>query len=153
AFAVIQRFGPTSFPRSIYILDLVICFIATAGVRMLIRVMRETWQQGSPAVGAYRTLIYGAGQAGFLLHREIRSNSRLPFIACGFIDDDPKKRGLIIQGTKVLGNGNSLKHLVRKYRIDTVLISMPSASGGQMTQILRHCLDAGVRYKTVPSLG
>jgi FlaA1/EpsC-like NDP-sugar epimerase len=58
AFAVIRWFGPPGFPRSIYILDFVVCFLATAGVRIMIRLVREAWGQQRPSAAAIRTLIY-----------------------------------------------------------------------------------------------
>ena len=85
--------------------------------------------------------------------REIRGNPRLSFVPCGFIDDDPNKHGLVIQGIKVIGSGERLQQIVRERRIDTVLIAMPSTSGSDMTRILRYCFDAGVSYKTVPGFG
>jgi len=53
----------------------------------------------------------------------------------------------------VLGSGASLAELVRRYKIDLILIAIPSATGSQMTRILRLCQEAGVVYKTVPGLG
>jgi FlaA1/EpsC-like NDP-sugar epimerase len=152
AFAILRWVGPPGFPRSLYILDFAICFLATAGVRLFIRVIRESWQHGRSAPAVNRALIYGAGQAGQILLREIRGNRRLPYVPCGFIDDNSKMHGLRIHGSKVIGSGANLKQIVKKHRIDTVLIAMPSASGSEMTRILRDCLDAGVSYKTVPGL-
>ena len=59
----------------------------------------------------------------------------------------------MVHGVKVLGDGERLAATARKYRVDTVLIAIPSASGEQMTRILRRCQEAGVSYKTVPGLG
>src|ERR1017187_331228 len=44
--------APAGFPRSIYLLDLMICFLGTGGVRMLVRMMAEATTQGpNPATG------------------------------------------------------------------------------------------------------
>ena len=153
SLGVLGWFGPRGFPRSIYILDLVICFLITAGVRMMIRVIGEARQQRLCGPVLHRALIYGAGQAGVTLLREIRSNRSLRYKACGFIDDDRQKHGLLIQGTKVLGCGENLHQIVRKHHVDTVLIALPSASGSDVARILRTCFDAGVSFRTIPSLG
>ena len=84
---------------------------------------------------------------------EIRNNSSLPYGVVGFIDDDAKKAKLVVHGMKVLGNRERLAATARKHRVDTVLIAIPSASGQQMTRILRRCQEAGVSYKTIPGLG
>jgi FlaA1/EpsC-like NDP-sugar epimerase len=53
---------------------------------------------------------------------------------------------------RVLGNGAVLSYIAAAQAIETVLIAMPSATGAQMTDILKHCHQAGVSYKTVPGL-
>src|ERR1019366_5162032 len=80
-------------------------------------------------------------------------NASLPYHVVGFIDDDPKKAELVVHGVKVLGDGERLAATARKHRVNKVLIAIPSASGQQMTRILRCCQEAGVFYKTVPGLG
>jgi FlaA1/EpsC-like NDP-sugar epimerase len=147
-FILVRLLAPTGFPRSIYLLDLMLCFLATAGVRVAIRYAAEGRQNG----GGPRTLVYGAGLAGDLLAREIRSNPRLPYKLAGFVDDSPGKRGLHIQGLRVLGTGAGLAAIVRKHVIEQVLIAIPSASGAQMTEILGRCRSAGVKCKTVPGM-
>src|ERR1019366_7503495 len=99
-----------------------------------------------------RTLIYGAGDAGVTLLREIRQNPALAYEIVGVIDDGPAKAGRFIHGAKVLGNGTALPSIVASQTIETVRIALPSATGAQMTIVLNHCHEAGVSYKTVPGL-
>ncbi len=99
-----------------------------------------------------RIVIYDAGTAGITLLREIRNNPNLLYTVCGFVDDDAKKRGIIFQGLTVLGSGSSLSTLVSKFRLDEVLIALPSATGTEMAAILRRGRDAGVRCRTIPAL-
>ena len=144
--------APPGFPRSIYVLDLLVCSLLTIGVRLAARILFEA-SKFQASVEKKRTLIYGAGEAGMSLLAEIRNNSSLPYHAVGFIDDNAKKAELVVHGVKVLGNGERLAAIARKHRVDTVLIAIPSASGEQMTRILRRCQEAGVSYKTIPGLG
>jgi FlaA1/EpsC-like NDP-sugar epimerase len=116
------------------------------------RVVGEISQLQASGKGQKRTLIYGAGDAGVALLREIRQNPALLYDVAGFMDDDRRKAGLIIQGSKVLGDGEALPALAQKHAIEMVLIAIPSATGQQMTQILRRCHQAGVACKTVPGL-
>jgi len=150
--ALILLFGPAGFPRSIYILDLLLCFTGTAGIRLGIWLVRGVLLSESPACHRKRTLIYGAGSAGATLLKEIGNNPRLAYQACGFIDDDAAKRGMRIDDVPVLGTGQALESIVRDRRIEMILIGIPSASGSQMTRILGLCHDAGVKCKTVPGL-
>lgn len=151
AFAILWL-APRGFPRSVYVLDLLICSLLTAGVRLAVKMFFEA-SKFHVSADAKRTLVYGAGDAGLSLVAEIRQNAGLPYKMIGFIDDDLKKAGLAIHGTKILGNGQKLAAIVKKHQIDTILIAIPSASGQQMTQILRRCQGVGVSYKTVPGLG
>ena len=144
--------APRGFPRSIYVLDLLVCLLLTVGVRLAARIFFEA-SKFQASADKKRTLIYGAGEAGVSLLAEIRHNPSLPYHVVGFIDDDPKKAELVMHGVKVLGDGERLAATARKYQVDTVLIAIPSASGQQMTRILRLCQEAGVSYKTVPGLG
>jgi FlaA1/EpsC-like NDP-sugar epimerase len=130
--------------------DFLVCSITTAGVRLAVRIVSE-FSRIVPRSEEKRTLIYGAGDAGTSLLREIRQNPAMAYDVAGFIDDDPVKTGATIYRTKVLGTGEALPSLVKVYGIDMVLIALPSATGREMTAILKHCQEAGVAYKTVPS--
>ncbi|HKF49221.1 MAG TPA: nucleoside-diphosphate sugar epimerase/dehydratase [Terracidiphilus sp.] len=151
AFVVIRVFGPSGFPRAIYILDLFLCFLATSGIRAAVRILREG-QETPRGQNEKRTFIYGAGTAGVTLLREIRNNSRLPYRLVGFIDDRPDKQGLRINGVPVRGNGDDVEALVEMYSVQTILIAIPSASGSEMTRILRLCHAAQVECKTIPGM-
>jgi len=149
----ILSISPDGFPISIYLLDLFICFVFTGGFRVFARMMADALKCRVLPGERKRTLIYGAGAAGELLLREIHQNQALPYDVAGFVDDDPKKKGLSIQGTKVFGCGSDLLRIATRRGVNLVLIAIPSASGVQMTQVLQHCQQTGVAYKTVPSLG
>jgi FlaA1/EpsC-like NDP-sugar epimerase len=145
--------APAGFPRSIYLLDLMICFLATAGIRVLVRMTAEAMSQGRNSATEKQTLVYGAGDAGVILLREIQKNPKLPYRVRGFLDDRPDKKGVRILGAPVLGGGDQVDPLVTKHNIDIVLIAIPSATGTEMTRILERCHAAGVECKTVPGLG
>ena len=150
---LIRLIAPPGFPRSIYVLDLMICFLATGGFRLLLRTMMEvTSQVGNVNDVEKRTLIYGAGDAGITLLREIRNNPRLLYRVVGFLDDRPDKKGLRLAGVPVLGGGEQAESLVIKHHVETILVAIPSASGAEMTRILGLCQSAEAECKTVPGL-
>ena len=150
---LIKVIAPRGFPRSIYVLDLMICFLATSGLRLILRLMLEVTSNVRSTKGVEKsTLIYGAGDAGITLLREIRNNPRLSYSVLGFLDDRPDKKGLRLAGVPVLGGGDQAESLVIKHNVDTILIAIPSASGVEMTRILELCQKAGAECKTVPGL-
>jgi FlaA1/EpsC-like NDP-sugar epimerase len=148
---VLLWLAPLGFPRSIYFLDFVLCFGMTSGIRLAVRLAFEFSRLPNLGVSK-RALIYGAGDAGVRLLREIQQNPALCYEIVGLIDDEPAKTGRLIHGAKILGSGVDLPPIVAAQSIETVLIALPSATGTQMTPILRYCHEARVSYKTVPGL-
>lgn len=150
---IILLLGPHRVPRSIYILEWIISsFLLLAG-RLAVRAAANARMHRFTNGEATRTLIYGAGSAALQLLWETRQNRALMCEVIGLVDDDPSKVGLILDGKRVLGTGESLKSLARKHAIKRILIAIPSATGPQMVRILKLASDAGVEYKMVPSLG
>lgn len=144
-----------SLPRSVLVLDGVFCFILMGGVRFLARGMRENYF-GMSTLGSRRgnrVLIYGAGEAGQAIVRQIRHNSNLEFAVVGYVDDDEKKRKQFFQGVPVLGKGDDLARLVQLHEVDEMIVAIPSASRRELQKIAESGLEAGVKCRTLPSIG
>jgi FlaA1/EpsC-like NDP-sugar epimerase len=140
-------------PRSIYILEWLTSCTLILGTRFAVRLAATARRGREKSDGdCTRTLIYGAGTAGLALARELRENHSLNSVVVGLIDDDARKVGLTFHGSRVLGTGEALGALARKYEIDQLLIAIPSATGPQMVRILQSAIDAEVDYKMVPGL-
>lgn len=156
AISLFFWFGP-SFPRSIYVIDFLICFLLTAGARFCVRFYVEILRpRQSPTDKGI--LIYGASAAGRTLLRETRTDSSLGLRVLGFIDDDPQLRWTRIMDVPVQGTGRDIAYIVEHYRnrnvkIDEVLVTIPSLTGRQMQEIYANCRAAGIACKTVPSIG
>jgi FlaA1/EpsC-like NDP-sugar epimerase len=143
-------------PRSIIVIDGVICFIATSLVRFSVRLCHEALREYS---GQARTgiLIYGAGAAGAELVHEIHSKTCKRYSVVGLIDDDPLKQGAIVLGVPVLGTGREafsiLQRLNRRRRVvEEIIIAMRSATGPQMREALANCRATGLPVKTIPGI-
>jgi len=155
AFALAARLwmGPT-FPRSVYFIDLLVCFVCCVVARFW-ALLLPAW--GHPRSKSTVILIYGAGAAGATLLEEIRRNAALNYHVAGFLDDDERKCGADIAGTKVLGMGRDAAAVVARLtrarvQIEEIVIAMPSASGAQKRQALANCQAAGLRCKTIPGM-
>jgi FlaA1/EpsC-like NDP-sugar epimerase len=151
--AVILGITPAGFPRSICVSDLILSFLGTAGLRVIARLALESLQSGPTETSKKRAFIYGAGDAGITLLREIRNNPRLAYNVLGFIDDVHYKQDVRINGVRVLGTGDKVRSLVAERNVEIILIAIPSATGVEMTRILELCHEADVEFKTVPGLG
>lgn len=142
-------------PRSVLALDFILCFLLMGGVRFVTRAFRENYfpmpLRKQPE--QTRVLVVGAGDAGQMIAREIRQNPRLNLTVVGFVDDDPKKKGERFQGITVLGHQDALAAICLEQAVDEVIIAIPSASGKEIRQIVERCVEAGVRFKTLPGVG
>ena len=156
-FAALSMFwiGP-AMPRSVLIIDAILCFVATALVRFSVRIRNATFREHSTEE---RTgiLIYGAGSAGAELVREIHANRFSRYEVKGFLDDDPLKQGARIMGIAVLGSGREAVAVVRRLNrrkptVGEIVIAMPSATGAQMRESLANCRAARIPCKTVPGI-
>jgi FlaA1/EpsC-like NDP-sugar epimerase len=149
--------GP-AFPRSVYIIDAALCFLATAGIQFSTRVFWEVLvPNAKERSNSKAILIYGAGEAGLMLGREIRSNFRLKTRIAGFLDDDECKQGGCLIGAAILGTGRDAARTVARFAqerkpISEIIIAMPSATALQMRTATAHCRAAGIPFKTLPGL-
>lgn len=97
-------------------------------------------------------LIFGAGDAGEMVIREIKRNKSLNYNPVGFIDDDPSKLGYKIQGVPVLGSRDHIRDLVNDQNIDEVIIAVPSLDPEILYDIVKICRDCGVTYRRVKGI-
>jgi FlaA1/EpsC-like NDP-sugar epimerase len=146
-----------AMPRSILLMDGILCFGATALVCFSARIFDEALFRSGPRQERTGILIYGAGAAGAELVREIHSNRCTRYRVVGFIDDDPKKQGAILHGVPVLGTGREASAVVhelnrRKPVVEEIIIAMRSATGRQMRETLANCRAARIPCKTLPGI-
>jgi FlaA1/EpsC-like NDP-sugar epimerase len=156
AIAILALLGPP-FPRSIMFIDFLVCFLLTGGGRFAVRVYNEALVREVANGTSKGVLIYGAGRAGIMLLREIRSNPSLGYEVLGFVDDDTGKRGGTLLGVPVLGRGRDLPIIVarlnkRRRRLEEIIIAMPSASGREMREALANGRAAHVPCRTLPGM-
>jgi FlaA1/EpsC-like NDP-sugar epimerase len=154
--AMVFTFGLRGYPRSVFLLDLVLCTLLMSGIRIAIRIGYE--RGASRAFGTIRrietlAIIVGAGSAGIKLLQEIEQRQRLRVGVVGFVDDDPHKIGLRVCGTPVLGRLDDLPDLLAEHEVGEVLIALPEAPGAVIRRVVAHCTAARVRHRVLPTLG
>jgi UDP-GlcNAc:undecaprenyl-phosphate GlcNAc-1-phosphate transferase len=132
--------------RTVFIVDAILMFMLLAGSRMAFRLFRQLLPTQTARDGC-RVLIYGAGDGGELLLRELLNNRELQYAPVGFVDDDPNKKGKVIHGLKVFGGNGQLRDICREQRVDEVLISSSRFSRERVAEILQDCADAQVALK------
>ncbi len=140
------------FPRSILLIEALLNLTMTGGIRFFIRFFREYNFKKTFKVKRF-VIIAGAGRSGVLVLNEIRTNPALEIEVIGFVDDDPYKKGVSIQGIPILGNTEDIPELVKKHAVDEVIIAIPSASYKDIVRVTEIAHSAQVRAKVLPGLG
>jgi len=145
--AVLFAFRFQGFSRAVFIVDGLLLLLALAGSRTAFRLFRKILPAGRAARDGRRVLIYGAGDAGDLLLREILNNHDLRYAPIGFVDDDPLKKGKVIHGLKVFGGNGALRGICSEQNIEEVLISSARFSEERVREIQRDCAEAQVALR------
>jgi FlaA1/EpsC-like NDP-sugar epimerase len=146
------------FPRSVCIIDFLVCFLLMGGAQFVVRAYNEIRSATVSKSGAKRVLIYGAGAAGRMLLREIHSNPSLGYDVVGFVDDEPRLRGSSVMNVPILGRGRNVASIVDRYEarstpIEEIIVAIPSATAHQRREAIANCRSAGITCKTVPRFG
>src|SRR5712692_5237316 len=134
------------FSRAVFLIDALVMLMLLAGSRMTFRLFRQVLPVANGGAGR-RVLIYGAGDAGELLLRELVNNRDLRCSPVGFMDDDPMKQGKVIHGFRVFGGNGLLKKVIDQHRVEQVLISTPRLSAERTSEIQRECEAHNIEVK------
>ncbi len=164
AIAVLRPVQPIShrhtvaigLPNSVIALFFLLSLLFLLGWRVLARTLHERrFLAGFSSVREKQrsVLIVGAGDGGRLVLREIVRNHELGLAPVGFLDDDPRKVGLHIDGVKVRGNTNAdLPRILEEAEPDEVIIAIPSAPGSTRARVVLECRRRGVPVRTLPTV-
>ncbi len=105
------------------------------------------------AVASTRLLIVGAGEAGQMLALQFQRHSqRHQYTVVGFIDDDPRKQGLFIEGFSVLGPRQVIPQVVGRCRVSLIAVAIHNIPGQDFRDILALCEATNARIKLIPDL-
>ena len=135
---VLFKFRFQGFSRAVFLIDALVMLLLLAGSRIAFRFFRQVLPSGS-ANNSRRVLIYGAGDAGELLLRELLNNRELSYAPVGFMDDDSTKHGKLIHGFRVFGGNGLLPKIISDHHVEQVLISTPRISAARIAEILSEC--------------
>ncbi|MCL6554173.1 MAG: hypothetical protein K6W08_13790, partial [Firmicutes bacterium] len=137
--------GLQGLSRAALVVDWLLTVLLLGGSRFSLRVLRE-YLVAQSARGR-PVLIFGAGSGGVLVLQELRQNPALGCRPVGFVDDDPAKRGAVVQGLPVLGSRRELRELVRRYGVEEVLVAAPSCPPEVVAEVVAACREAGARAR------
>lgn len=139
------------FPQSIFLLDFGMTIAAVCGARLLVRLYYEEIRP-VPATGTKQCLIFGAGDTGEALCREIQRMPTARYRVVGFLDDDASKQGTRIHGVPILGKISEAKTFYERYQIEEILIAMPRAPQKTLRRIVEAAQGMNIRFRTIPAM-
>lgn len=134
-------------PRTVFPLYGLLLLFLLGGPRMLYRWLRE-----HHALAEKRVLVVGAGQAGEMLVRELLRTPGFGFKPVAFVDDDRGKTGSEIHGVRVFGASDLIPKLVADYRIDFILLAVPTAGPKNLRRIVSLCEKTGAPFRMLPRI-
>lgn len=143
---VLFAFRFEGFSRTVFVIDGLLMFLFLAGSRLAFRLFRQmlpanNWHDGR------RVLIYGAGDGGELLLRELRNNATLRLSPVGFLDDDPSKGGKVIHGLRVFGGNGDIGRVCEQHGVDEIVISSLKMSEDRVEELVRSCAERQIVVK------
>ena len=146
--SLLEWYVPKSFP----FLNILFLAVLTVGSRFSYRVVRSILHRGIDHDGQARTMLIGAGSAGAMVLRDLKSSEMSKNQVVCIIDDDPQKLGSWLNGVRIVGNRNDIKKAAEKYRISEIILAIPTCTGNERREILKLCQETGRITKILPGL-
>ena len=115
-------FREAEFSRSVLLIAEILLVVLAIGLRLSFRLLefyRQEMYQGAPPV-----VLYGAGTGGELFIRELQMAPLKSVEPVAFADDDPFKRGRLIQGVRVIGSAQSIRALAQRRPLAAIVITI-----------------------------
>lgn len=154
AIVIISFFLPFEFqrvPRSVYIVEALFSALGLMGTRLLRRITYEGRASKQTRAGK-RTLIFGAGNNGRLIAHRFKSDPSLNTHIVGFVDDDPQKADLVINGVPVLGNRSVLSHVIAQFNISQLIVAIPQMPGDLLRDLVAATRPFNIRPRITTQL-
>ncbi len=143
-------------PNGVIFLFLLLALAFLVGIRALARTLYERRPLAafrSSRKGERTVLIAGAGEGGRMVLREILRNRELGLVPLGFLDDDPAKHRMRIDGVRVRGDTeDDLPRILDDAEPDEVIIAIPSAPGSTRARIVKECRQRAIPVRTLPTV-
>ncbi|MCX6149029.1 MAG: nucleoside-diphosphate sugar epimerase/dehydratase [Ignavibacteriales bacterium] len=139
------------FPRIVLLVDLVLSFLFSSGLKISKRMYLEVIRRHIGNSYLKKAIIVGAGSTGEQLLRDWNRNQNRKIYPIGFVDDDLNKQNLYMQGIRVLGTTDELQVIIRQYNIESIIIAVLTADRAFHKKILKLAREAGVHDVKVVS--
>ena len=139
-------------PMTFWVGGTALAFSTTCAIRFSWRAWRLVRTRRSRGADETRVMVVGAGEAGRALIREMRVTPSLGMTPVCAIDDNPAKRGRLIEGVPVVGGREDIAGAAERHRVGLVVVAVPSATGAQRKALVDAASATGLEVRVVPGM-
>jgi FlaA1/EpsC-like NDP-sugar epimerase len=140
--------NPAPIPRSVPFIAGAIALTFMLGGRFTLRAYR---QRSIFSSDGERVLIYGAGDSGDQIIRQMQATPSAKFTPVALIDDNPKKMNLRVHGIRVVGASADLELVTRRTGATTLVVAIAGIGSKQLLEIDRRCKALNVTLRVIPT--
>lgn len=144
-----------TMPRSYYIIYWFLLMLMTCCIRFGYRILRLINSKRADLSERNRrsnVMVIGAGAAGNMILKEIESSHYLSLQVKCIIDDQPGCHGKVLRGVPIVGGRDKILEAVPHYKIDEIILAIPSASVQTKKELLDICKESGCKLRTLPGM-
>lgn len=138
-------------PFSVFVRSVETILLLVGGIRFVWRLIKPKISMDIPPEGFTNVLIVGAGACGIMIAKELRTSKRA-MRPVGFIDDNPHKYKLQVLGIPVIGDRNCIPEIVEKFKVEEIVIAIPSATKSEISGIVKICKNTRALLKIMPRI-
>lgn len=144
-------------PRSCYFIYFLLLVLMVGGSRFIYRFIRlyaarHNIRGRKEQRPLEKVMIIGAGVAGEKVYKEILGSKSIYKEVICFIDDEPSKWNRTIHGVSIYGGRDKIIEAVNKYKIEEIMVAMPSASKRDLIDISNICKETKCKLKKLPGI-
>ena len=139
-------------PLSYYVSGIFLQFVTTLGVRFSYRFILLLRGRRNQDMPVKRVMLIGAGAAGQMIFRDIKSAKETSEKVYCFIDDNPNKWERYIDGVIVYGGRERILEACEKYGIEKIYVAIPSAAAEDKREILQICNETDCELMNLPGM-
>ena len=141
--------GSVIIPLSVLIISFILAVVILFSYRVLVKNLFAYYRDA--VRHRKNVMIFGAGQYGIITKQVIDADPNARMRVIGFIDDDLKKVGKVLNGAPIYDAGYNLDDILGKYRVHEIVIAIANLSVERKNELVDYCLKAHVKVRTVPA--
>ena len=151
-YIVYRIFLQIRMPRSFYVFDVVLLFLMFLVLRFGRRIQKQLFSEKIDNSVKKRTLLIGGGSAASILIQETQRITQSPRVIVCIVDDNVNKKGKYLRNIPIVGTREDIPATVKRYKIDEIIIAIPSATSKVVKELLEVCHETDARVKILPAI-